>query len=64
MNPVNHAVWSLEALYEALEGWISAVYSDNVHPGLEDGLLMKRLMRGYIGQEKENWSSLCMMKIL
>ena len=35
MNPVNHAVWSLEALYEALEGWISVVYSDNVHPGLE-----------------------------
>ncbi|PFY42964.1 transposase [Bacillus toyonensis] len=35
VNPVNHAVWSLEALYEALEGWISVVYSDNVHPGLE-----------------------------
>ncbi|WP_353054829.1 Mu transposase C-terminal domain-containing protein [Bacillus thuringiensis] len=35
VNPVNHAVWTLEALYEALEGWISAVYSDNVHPALE-----------------------------
>jgi len=35
VNPVNHAVWTLEALYEALEEWISAVYGDNVHPALE-----------------------------
>lgn len=34
VNPKNHAVWTLEGLYERLESWIGEVYDNNENPSL------------------------------
>ncbi|UNP76225.1 DDE-type integrase/transposase/recombinase [Bacillus nitratireducens] len=35
VNPVNHAIWTLENLEDVFDKWLVEVYSNNVHPSLE-----------------------------
>ncbi|MCG7313422.1 TnsA endonuclease N-terminal domain-containing protein [Priestia flexa] len=45
-NPKSHAIWTLESLNDALENWLTEIYSKNIHPSLDNQTPLETFEKG------------------